>query len=360
MSHKGINFSTKKAIFGEFIINLVNLAMNIEHNISLKSYNSFGVEAVADSMLFWQGKDDLRYFFQNRASSQSWMVISGGCNILFTKDYNGTLLHPTLELIETIEEDGHSSLLKVGAATDWDHFVGYSVERGLYGAENLSMIPGMVGAAPVQNIGAYGTEVKDIIDSVECYLPLEDRSITLMAKECNFGYRDSIFKRELKGKAIVTAVNFRLSKSLSLNLDYGDLKARTTAMGDISAENIRKAVMEIRGEKLPDHKIIGNGGSFFKNPIVDRAKASALAQKYSDMPSYDTPSGVKIPAGWLIDRAGWKGYRRGDAGVHHNQALVLVNHGSAQGAEILTLAGDIVEDINSKFGILIEPEINIL
>lgn len=245
--------------------------IEIKYDINLKGYNSFGVEAIAKRMAMWSSPEDLRSLFSDM--SGEWMVLSGGCNILFTGNYQGSLLHPTCQGIEIISQDSDTALLKVYAATDWDHFVAESISMGLYGAENLSLIPGMVGAAPVQNIGAYGTEAKDIIERVECYLPMEDRVVEIAASECGFGYRDSIFKRELKGKAIVTAVYFRLSKKFTPKLEYGDLHKRVKSIDPMA---VREAVIQTRELKLPDPKVIGSGGSFFKNPIVERAHAAKL------------------------------------------------------------------------------------
>ncbi len=335
--------------------------VDFKHNIELKGYNSFGVNAKADRFVLWSGVDDLRKIFADPSlDTDKWMVMSGGCNILFTQDYDGTILHPTSPLIQPIDIGTDSVVVRVSAAFDWDNFVGWTISQGVFGAENLSFIPGMVGAAPVQNIGAYSVEVKDIIERVECYLPHQDKVVTMSGEECNFGYRDSIFKGELKGKAIVTSVDFRLQIAYTPRLDYGDLRRRVEQSGAITADATRRAVIDIRSEKLPDHTIIGNAGSFFKNPIVEQHVAAKIAETYPDMVSYSVDGGVKIPAGWMIDRAGWKGYRRGDAGVHENQALVLVNHGNATGSEILQLSQDIAADVKTKFGVVIEPEINIL
>lgn len=330
-----------------------------EKNKQLKSLNTFGISCYADQYIEFTGADDLYHIFSRNLPEQ-WQVLSGGSNILFTGNYKGTLLHPTDNSIEIIEDTPHDVLIRTGAGTVWDDFVLYCVEHELSGAENLSYIPGYTGAAPVQNIGAYGSEAKDIIETVEIFDLSKLSTRNLTKEECAFGYRDSIFKNALKRKAIVTNVFFRLHKIFTPNLSYSNLEERVTALGNISLQNVRKAVIDTRKEKLPDPKKIGNGGSFFKNPVVAPEIAETLQRQYPDMPVYQTANGVKIPAGWLIDKAGWKGYRRGDAGVHTKQALVLVNYANASGQDILTLATDIQNDILQKFGIVITPEINIL
>lgn len=328
-------------------------------NKSLYGLNTFGMRAAAAEWQEFASGEELQAIFAN--PPKRWYVMSGGSNTLFTKDFDGMILHPVATSIAVVAEDDSSVIVEAEAAVVWDDLVCWAVERGYAGLENLSYIPGMVGASPVQNIGAYGTEVGDVIESVR-YFDMETLEIRqIEASQCRFGYRDSIFKRELKGRAIVLAVVFRLSKTPVYNTEYGDVKREIEEAGaEVSLASIRQAIIKIRKYKLPEPSEIGNGGSFFKNPIVAAEIAEKLLAEHPDMPSYKSDCGIKIPAGWLIDRAGWKGYRRGDAGVHDRQALVLVNHGTATGAEILALAHEIIADIKAKFGITIEPEVNIL
>lgn len=327
----------------------------------LAKLNSFHVEEVAADIIEFDHADDLVEIFAPEKAPQKWLVLGGGNNILFTQRYDGTLIHPTGKQLKVVAEDEHSLTLLAEAGLEWDDMVAWCVERGLWGAENLSLIPGSVGASPVQNIGAYGSEAKDIISRVHFFDTDTLTLRTLLNEECRFAYRDSIFKQELRGKTIITAVEFTLSKEARPNLGYGDLSREVEALGGATLKNIRDAVCAIRRSKLPDTAVLGNAGSFFKNPIVDGAVADALAAKYPDMPSYPAPEGKrKLAAGWLIDRAGMKGFRDGKVGVHERQALVLVNFGGATGNEVIALAKQVQSAVHDKFGIAIEPEVNIL
>ncbi len=331
-------------------------------NISLFERNSFHIEQRASRLIEFDSPDDLFDIFDSEPNME-WYVLSGGNNILFTKPFEATLLTPTEQSIEIISQDRFSLRVRVAAGVEWDDFVEWCVERELWGAENLSLIPGKVGAAPVQNIGAYGVEVKDIIESVEMFSPSTRNTLTLQAQYCDFGYRDSIFKRSLRGKVIITGVNFRLSKSPAPKLGYGDVVREVAARGDVTLRNIREAICSIRSSKLPDTATLGNAGSFFKNPVVESAVAESLKEKYPDMPLYpiaESTSQVKLAAGWLIDKAQMKGYREGNVGVHEHQALVLVNHGGATGNEIVALSNKICQIVEQKFGVTISPEVNIL
>ena len=331
-------------------------------NLSLRDRNSFGVEQQTARLVEFETTEDLRELFAE-SKPERWMVLSGGNNILFTKDYDGLLITPVAQKIEVTERGDDSLLVRVDAGLEWDDLVAWAVEQGVWGLENLSLIPGKVGAAPVQNIGAYGAEAKDCIERVEFYLPEEDRVEVLERKECRFGYRESIFKQELKGRTIITAVWFRLSLEERPNLGYGDLKREVEARGGASLKNIREAVVAIRQSKLPDTAVLGNAGSFFKNPVVDRALAEELLKLYPEMPHYPSAEGperVKLAAGWLIDRCGLKGYRSGSVGVHDRQALVLVNYGGATGGEVIELARYVQEQVKARFGVEISPEVNIL
>lgn len=334
--------------------------MEREQNKILTRMNTFGFAVRADRYIAFESVAELREIFSGGLFRNAWYLLGGGSNILFTGDYHGTILHPVNKRIEKVRESAENVVLKAEAGVVWDDFVAYCVGLGLYGVENLSWIPGLVGASPVQNIGAYGKEVKDAIITVEVYLPDEDRIVRLSDDECRFGYRDSVFKHELKGKAIVTAVEFLLQKKGTLCLGYGDLGKELEKSGGVSLQQVRDAVIRIRSQKLPDPAEIGNAGSFFKNPVVPASVYEGLRALYPDMPCYPAEAGVKIPAGWMIEKTGWKGYRRGDAGVHEKQALVLVNYGSATGQDIRQLSQAIRDDIRSKFGITIEEEVNIV
>lgn len=334
--------------------------MIIRDNAALKGYTTFGVEASAKRLVEYGGVADLRDYFASHPASEGYYVIGGGSNILFSGDYRGTLLHPVYdkEGMSVRRGDDGRVHVRADAGFEWDDLVGLCVGNGWFGLENLSAIPGTAGASAVQNIGAYGAEAKDFIESVEVYDPLADECRVMGHGECMFGYRDSVFKR--RRELIVTAVTYCLSERFVPNLGYADLKARVEAEGEPTAALVREVVRRVRASKLPDPKTIGSGGSFFKNPVVEAGVADSLSARYPGMPRYDAKGGVKIPAGWLIDTAGWKGYRCGDAGVYDKQALVLVNYGSADGAQIKELADRITADVKDKFGIELMPEIIIL
>lgn len=331
-------------------------------DISLKDRNTFGIDAACAELIEYSGATDLKELFARGVFEGRWMVLSGGSNIVFTKDFEGTILHPVDSGIQVTGECGDTVSVRATAGTDWDGFVGWSVANGLWGAENLSGIPGLVGASPVQNIGAYGVEVKDIIRSVELFAVDTGKELTLAGAHCDFGYRDSIFKRSLKGKVIVTAVNFELSCRESPVLGYGDLYEKTRMLGGATLENIRRAVIGIRDSKLPDPKVAGNAGSFFKNPVVPEEAALQLKARYPDMPVYPSQQEgcSKLAAGWFIDKSGWKGRSLGRAGIHEKQALVIVNLGGATGKDVMELAARVQADVWDKFGIRIDTEVNIV
>jgi len=326
----------------------------------MKGYTTFGVGATAERLVEYSGVDDLRDYFASHPASEDYYVIGGGSNILFRGDYRGTLLHPVYnrEGVSVRGGDDGYVYVRADAGFEWDDLVGLCVDNGWFGLENLSAIPGTAGASAVQNIGAYGAEAKDVIHSVEVYDPFADGCRTMGRVECGFGYRDSVFKR--RRELIVTAVTYRLSERFVPSLGYADLRARVEAEGEPTARSVRSVIKRVRASKLPDPKEIGSGGSFFKNPVVDAEVADRLSARYPSMPRYDAEGGVKIPAGWLIDTAGWRGYRCGDAGVYRKQALVLVNYGSADGEQIAELADRITADVRVKFGISLTPEIIIL
>lgn len=328
----------------------------------LRDLNSFHVEERADSIIEFDSAEELDEIFAEGNAPEKWYVLGGGNNILFTRRYDGILIHPTGRTITVLAEDSKQLTVEVGAAVEWDDFVAWCGERELWGAENLSLIPGTIGAAPVQNIGAYGAEAKDVIGRVHYFDTVECKHLSLTNEKCRFSYRDSIFKQELRGRAIITSVEFTLSKLPQPNLGYGDLARETEALGGPTLTNIREAVCKIRRSKLPDTAVLGNAGSFFKNPIVEKCIADELSAKHEKMPLYPTADTTKykLAAGWLIDQAGMKGYRTGNVGVHDRQALVLVNHGGATGGEVMALARDVQQRVAEKFGVEIEPEVNVL
>jgi UDP-N-acetylmuramate dehydrogenase len=291
-----------------------------------------------------------------------WLHIGGGSNLLFKGDYPGIILHSAIKGYEILEENEQEVIVRVGAGEVWDDFVAYSVEKGWYGAENLSLIPGEVGASAVQNIGAYGMEAKDLIVNVETVEVATGEERIFTNAECAYAYRESAFKLSLKGKYIVTKVSYRLKKTPYYHLDYGNVRAELEKSGiALTLSNVREVIIKIREGKLPDPKVQGNAGSFFMNPIVPRGQFEALLAEYPQMPHYVVDAErVKIPAAWMIDQCGWKGKRLGNAGVHDKQALVLVNAGGATGEEVIRLSEAIQKSVFDKFGIRISPEVNFI
>ncbi|MCI7140065.1 UDP-N-acetylmuramate dehydrogenase [Alistipes sp.] len=329
-------------------------------HIDLRDRNSFGVEQRAARLVEFETADDLRELFRG-GISEPWYVLSGGNNILFTRDYDGVLITPVGRQITLLLDDGESVLVRAEAGVEWDDLVEWAVERELWGIENLSLIPGKAGAAPVQNIGAYGCEAKDAIERVEMFCVETGTMLTLDGRHCGFAYRESVFKHELRGRVIITSVVFRLHRTPRPKLGYGDVEREVEARGGVSLRNIREAISAIRRAKLPDPKQTGNAGSFFKNPVVEAPIAERLLAQWPDMPHYPAPEGrVKLAAGWLIDRAGWKGRSEGHVGVHERQALVLVNRGGATGSEVLAFARKVQQAVCERFGVEIDTEVNIL
>ena len=317
------------------------------------------MDVSASKFVEYDNIDDVVEIFSNIKNTK-WYVLGGGSNTLFTKDFDGLIIHPTNQTIAIKQSDDHQVVVNVGAGVEWDMFIEWSVDNGFYGAENLSHIPGLVGASPVQNIGAYGVEVKDIISNVEFYNIDLGKIDNFSNSDCQFGYRDSIFKNSLRNNIVVLSVDFTLSKIFSPKLSYGNISSELCDINDLTAKNVRDVIISIRSAKLPDPEVIGNGGSFFKNPIVSESIANQIKDKYPDMPSYGDKNGVKIPAGWLIEQCGWKGKGVGNAAIHHNQALVLINTGNAKPEEIIHLSNLVIEDVKHKFGIDIHPEINFI
>ncbi len=331
------------------------------HQINLRDRNSFHVEQHASRLVEFEDVEDLRQLFRG-GIPEKWYVLSGGNNILFSKDYDGLLITPVSRQITLLEDNDTTVRLRVDAGVEWDDLVEWAVERDLWGIENLSLIPGKAGAAPVQNIGAYGREAKDAIRSVTMYNVEADTVLTLDADHCEFGYRESIFKHALKGKVIITSIEVELSRTPAPHLDYGDVRQEVEARGGATLRNIREAVCAIRRHKLPDTAVLGNAGSFFKNPIVDKEVGERMKSLHPEMPLYPAHDDTKckLAAGWLIDHTGLKGYREGHVGVHERQALVLVNHGGATGTEVIAFAHMIQQKVMEKFGIAIDTEVNIL
>ena len=327
---------------------------------SLLGHNTFGMDVKAGAYFEYTSKEALRTFLLSsdfEPYRECFLVIGAGSNLLFRKDYDGLVLHSAIRDLDIIEETDDGVLVRVGSGVCWDDFVAWSVERNLHGAENLSGIPGEVGASAVQNIGAYGAEVCQLIERVEA-LGLDGEERLFSNEECNYGYRDSIFKRELKGKYIITAVTYRLCKQGNLNLSYGNLRERVEGT---TVNDVREAVCSLRASKLPDPHTLGNAGSFFKNPVIPRWQYEHLRDVWPSIPCYKVDDeNVKVPAGWLIEQCGWKGCALGRAAVHEHQALVLVNLGGATGGEVVSLARHIVEDVHNKFGIEISPEVNVI
>ncbi|MCT4603941.1 MAG: UDP-N-acetylmuramate dehydrogenase [Marinifilum sp.] len=329
-------------------------------NYCLKKHNTFGIEAKARYFFeFEQQQEILEFLQKNNIIDIQYLILGGGSNLLFTEDFDGLILHPNIKGIDVIEEDDDTVLLRVGANEDWDEFVNWCVDHNYGGIENLSLIPGAVGASPVQNIGAYGVEVKEVIETVEAVSIETKNAVAFSNAHCEFDYRNSVFKNEYKNLFIITHVQFRLQKQPEFKVHYGAVSKELEAYGEINLKNIREVIIKIRESKLPNPEELGNAGSFFKNPIVDKEKANKLKAQYENLPTYEVNDfETKLAAGWLIEQCDWKGKRFGDAGVHKDQALVLVNYGNAKGNDILKLANDIRKSVMFKFGVKLEMEVN--
>lgn len=334
--------------------------MKIIPNASLFSHNTFGIDAKADFYVEYDSATDLQAVLQSELVKSNRMLhIGGGSNLLFLNDFKGVIVHSSIHSIEKVKEDDLFVYLKIGSSVVWDDFVACAVENGWGGVENLSLIPGEVGASAVQNIGAYGVEVQDVIVEVNAVEIETALFRTFSNAECKYGYRDSIFKKELKAKYIITSVLFRLSKKPAFKLNYQQLEEAVLKNGEINLLTIRKTIIDIRKSKLPDSKLVGNAGSFFVNPVISKDYFKMLQKKHPHIPHYYiSETEEKVPAGWLIEQCGWKGKRIGNAGVHDKQALVLVNLGGATGAEIVHLAEQIQVSVNDTFGIKLSPEVN--
>ena len=337
--------------------------MQIEHHISLKKYNTFGIEAFAKHFVSINTIEDLKAVLQLQ-EYQDRFILGGGSNMLLTKDIEALVMHIHLKGIEIVSKDDTSVIVKTKAGENWHEFVLWCIAHNFGGLENLSLIPGNVGTAPIQNIGAYGVELKDNFVSCDAIEIETLKTKIFNNSECKFDYRNSVFKKELKGKYIITSVTFKLSKqNHNLHTNYGAIALQLDTMQIIepTIKDVSNAVIAIRESKLPNPKDIGNSGSFFKNPVISIEKYEGLKQNFPDIPNYQVSSSTtKIPAGWLIEKAGFKGKRFGNYGVHKKQALVLVNYGDAKGSDILKLSQTIQKTIKHIFNISIEAEVNIL
>jgi UDP-N-acetylmuramate dehydrogenase len=334
----------------------------LQHNVNLKPFNTFGMDVRAAAFAEISSEEELPSLLKIVSQyTGKVLFLGGGSNILFTKDFDGLVVKISTKGIEIIDQDEDSVYVRAMAGENWDDFVQYCVQRNFGGVENLSLIPGNVGTCPIQNIGAYGVEIKDTFYMLDAVSLRSGEFREFYAEDCAFGYRDSVFKNELKGQYLILSVTFRLSRKPSLNTTYGAIVNELEAMGETqSIKSVAKAVSNIRRSKLPDPAEIGNAGSFFKNPVIGKSYFDELIALYPSMPAYPAADGVKLAAGWLIEQCGWKGYRDGDAGVHQNQALVLVNYGQAGGNQIYFLAQKIIESVKQRFGVQLETEVNII
>lgn len=334
--------------------------MKIQNDYSLLPHNTFGMDVKASVFIEYDSVAELKNLLEQNLQGRKWLHIGGGSNLLFTSDYSGTILHSAIKGYEIVEENDREVKVRVGAGEVWDDFVAYAVAKGWYGAENLSLIPGEVGASAVQNIGAYGVEAKDLIVKVETMEVASGRERVFENAACGYAYRESVFKHSLKGQYIVTYVTFRLLKEPVFCLGYGNVRADLEKRGcELTLGNVRQTIIDIREAKLPDPKLQGNAGSFFMNPIISRSQFEGLLDVYPSMPYYEVDAEkVKVPAAWMIDQCGWKGKRLGNAGVHDKQALVLVNCGKATGKEVIALSEEIQKSVFDKFGVRISPEVN--
>ncbi|MBK8786897.1 MAG: UDP-N-acetylmuramate dehydrogenase [Chitinophagaceae bacterium] len=340
----------------------------IEKNISIKNYNTFAINAYADLFAAFNSIENLKELLQSQQQiinnrKNSILILGGGSNLLFTRNFDGLILKNEIKGIKIIKEDEHHIYIQAGAGENWHQFVLFCIEHNLAGVENLSLIPGNVGASPMQNIGAYGVEIKDVFHSLEAYHIHDKKMVNFTLNDCEFGYRESVFKKKFKNEFVIMDVTFRLNRIPNFNISYGAIGQELEKMGvkDLSLQAVSQAVINIRSSKLPDPAVIGNAGSFFKNPEISGSQFAILSSKFPGIVGYDLPNGnVKLAAGWLIEQCGWKGYRKGDAGCHEKQALVLVNYGHATGTGIYDLSEEILQSVNAKFGVELEREVNIV
>lgn len=336
--------------------------IEILENAALVDRNTFHVPVTARYFVEISDVNSINEFLTSViAEGKRLFILGGGSNVLFTGDFDGVILHPAIKGIQTVTEGSDYVIVRAGAGENWDDFVDHCVKNNWGGIENLSLIPGTVGASPVQNIGAYGVEVMDVIDTVEGYYIKERKPFRLKAKECQFSYRNSLFKAELKDRVIITRVSYRLHKKPLFNTRYPDLEKELNNYDETTVANIRKAIITIRTNKLPDPSEQGNAGSFFKNPVVSKVQAESLKRFYPGMPEYELKDGcVKLSAAWLIDQCGWKGKSCGKAATHKKQPLIIINRGGATGKEIYDCALKIQKSVMNHFAIKLEMEVNIV
>lgn len=336
--------------------------MQIQENISLKGYNSFGIDANARYFTNFNDTLELGEILSFDPKLKT-MILGGGSNILLTNDFDGIVIKNELKGIKKIAEDDEFVYIQAGAGENWHQFVLTCIANNWCGVENLALIPGNVGASPMQNIGAYGVEIKDVFHELKAFHLKEKTNYTFCLKDCGFGYRESVFKKKYKNEFVILCVTYKLRKQAVFNTSYGAIEQELERMGinQLSIKAIADAVINIRSSKLPNPAEIGNAGSFFKNPEINSEQFAALQADFPTIVGYPLPTEkVKLAAGWLIEQCGWKGFRRGDAGCHAKQALVLVNYGNATGSEIYTLSEEILQSVNEKFGVLLEREVNII
>jgi UDP-N-acetylmuramate dehydrogenase len=335
----------------------------IQEYVDISAFNTMGVSAKVRYFVSVKSVEELKEVLaDSRVQELPKFMLGGGSNVLFLSDFEGAVIHMNIKGKEVVAESNETILLKIGAGENWHELVLYCVEQGWGGVENLSLIPGSVGAAPIQNIGAYGVELEEVFESLEA-VEIQSGAVKTFTKEqCHFGYRDSVFKNDLKGKYVIASVTLGLQKAPRVDISYQALSEKLAQEGidQPDIKDISKAVIEIRQSKLPDPAEIGNTGSFFKNPVLSAPKFEELQKKHPDIPHYPVGEAVKVPAAWLIDQCGWKGKRFGDAGVHEMQALVIVNYGNATGSEIWGLAQKVQESVKERFGVALTPEVNIV
>lgn len=333
----------------------------IQHNKDLSKFNTFGISVEAKQFATFSSVDELKCLLSDQPVK--YMILGGGSNVLFTQNFDGLILKNEILGFDITEKDGDTIYVKAGAGENWHSFVLRTIGLNLGGLENLSLIPGNVGASPMQNIGAYGREIKDVFHSLEAY-HIESGEIHIFSNEdCQFGYRESVFKRGLKNQYVILNVTYRLTKKHEINTSYGAIETELKNMGIVSPtiKDVSNAVIAIRSSKLPNPKEIGNAGSFFKNPVIEKTQLDKLKSEYPEIPFYPVDEQhVKLAAGWLIEQAGWKGKTFDNYGVHKLQALVLVNYGGATGNELFNLSEQIINAVNTKFGVVLEREVNII
>ena len=338
--------------------------MSVLENVSLRPYNTFGIDATARYFASFDSPAALQAILEDpKWEAVPKIILGGGSNILLTKDYDGLVLKNEIKGIKVIKEDEEHVYVQAGAGENWHRFVMYCIDKNLAGLENLSLIPGNVGASPMQNIGAYGVEIKDVFYELDAWHVKDQKLVKFSKDACEFGYRESVFKRKYKDQFVILQVTYRLNKTPHFNTSYGAIEQEMERMGvkELSIRAISDAVIHIRSSKLPNPAEIGNAGSFFKNPEISKEKYEALKEAFPAIVAYPLPHDqYKLAAGWLIEQSGWKGYRDGDAGVHAKQALVLVNYGHASGEELVELSWKVIESVKEKFGVVLEREVNII